>query len=109
MPQKVIKLFWGILYFWCMKQFRKKQPVDYSTPYSSMLDDIVAEIKYFQKTNKMLPNYIIISDKDYELLVGEAIKAKMIPEKEPGLTIIQSARLMPSPFMAQGWYDVVGN
>lgn len=92
-----------------METFKKKQPADYENPYVDMMADINSKIKYFRTRNNLLPNYIIINTADMPHLVKASHLAKVLPTNVHELTVIQSARLMPSDNMPVGSFDVVGN
>ena len=92
-----------------METFKLKQPADSQNPYLDMLGDINNQIVYFRKRNELLPNYIILNTTDYDRLITAARIAKLIPENNNNLSIIQSAKVMPSSFMPEGNFDVVGN
>lgn len=92
-----------------METFKLKQPANSQSPYQDMLADINNQIAYFRKRNELLPNYIIINTKDYERLVTDALRAKVIPSTSKDLSKIQDALIMPSSFMPVGSFDVVGN
>jgi hypothetical protein len=92
-----------------METFKRKERAEYANPYLDLMADIDSEIKYFQKRNGLLPNYILINSADHELLANALSAAKMLPSDIHKPTIIQSARLIPSDFMPTGCFDVVGN
>lgn len=92
-----------------MEKFKLKQPADSQSPYHDMLADINNQIAYFRKRNELLPNYIIINTEDYETLITDVLRAKLIPANTKNLFKIQDALIMPSSFMTVGSFDVVGN
>ncbi len=74
-----------------------------------MLGDINSQIAYFRKRNELLPNYIILNITDYDRLITAAHITKLIPENKNNISMIQSARIIPSSLMPEGNFDVVGN
>lgn len=92
-----------------MNQFKKKQPVSYAAPYRNMEADISASIKLFTNKEGRPPNYILVNPDDYMHLFDAYKNTGAIPLKATELTIIQSARVMRTPDMPVGHYDVVSN
>ncbi len=107
--ENLVKFEGFVVIFASMEKFKLKQPVDIQNPYLDMLADINNQIAYFRKRNELLPNYIIINTEDYERLVTDAIRAKLITADTKNLLKIQDALLMLSSFMTVGSFDVVGN
>lgn len=99
----------GLCYLCPMETFKKNEAATYKNLYQDMIADIDYKIKYFQSRNGLLPNFIIVSTTDMPHLVKSAQAANMLPSETNELSIIQSARLMPSEFMHAGSFDVVGN
>ncbi|MCY1720183.1 hypothetical protein OU798_07505 [Prolixibacteraceae bacterium Z1-6] len=90
-----------------MEQFKKKHPEDYADPYVNVISDIDASIRRFTKREGNPPNYILINTADYEHLAQAWRATGVISDKGTELTIIQSARLIRTNDIQQGYYDVV--
>lgn len=93
-----------------MIAFNHKSPVHYEHPYRSMQKDIDAEIASFKKIWKKPPNYIVLHTDDYEELLAELQSTGYFPPgKTPAKFQYCGTRVMRSPDMDKGWFDVVGN
>ncbi len=91
-----------------MQTFIKKQPVNYQAPYKNVLADIDKAIRSYTAKEGCPPNYILISSADYEHVQAAFRASKVIPQSSE-LSFIQSARVMRSPDMEPGRFDVVRN
>jgi hypothetical protein len=93
-----------------MTGFTRKIPADYQFPYKNMLHDITEQIKAYTKHRGISPNFIIIHSEDKGSLMEEMISFKLIlGEKPVGKLQFQGIRIIESPDLIKGFFEVVGN
>ena len=93
-----------------MTGFTTKVPATYDSPYRNMLQDISEEIKQYTKHRGIGPNYIIIHTEDKTKLLDEMISAKLILEGKPvGKLQYQGIRIIETPDLIKGFFEVLGN
>lgn len=93
-----------------MTGFTPKIPVEYLSPYKNMIHDISEQIKVFAKQKGYSPNYIIIHPDDKENLLSEMISFKLLTHNKPvGKLQFQGIRIIESPDLIKGFFEVVGN
>ena len=93
-----------------MTGFNHKQPADYQFPYKNMLHDIAQELKAYVKSRRMDPNYIVINPGDKESLLAELQSFKLIgPGSYTGKLQFQGIRIIESPDIIVGFFEVLGN
>lgn len=93
-----------------MTGFTPKSPEHYQFPYKNMLHDISEEIKAYTKHRGITPNYIIIHPEDKESLLAEMISFKLIVGVKPvGKLQFQGIRIIESPDLIKGFFEVLGN
>ena len=84
-------------------------PGNSAQPYKNMLADIYYEIESATKRDK-LPTYVIINSNDLPFLQREMNKANILPEKvKPGKLQLRGIRIIQTPDIPQGFFDVVWN
>lgn len=93
-----------------MTGFTLKKPTDYQFPYQKMLHDFSEQIKAYAKHRGIAPNYIIINPEDKESLQAEMISFKLLqPGKAIGKLQFQGIRIIESPDITKGFFEVLGN
>ena len=93
-----------------MTGYTPKQPTHYQYPYKQMLADYEGLIDQYKTRREITPNYIIINPEDIDSLLREMAAAKMIPAGHlPGKLQYQGIRIIKSPDMPKGFFDVAGN
>lgn len=75
-----------------------------------MLHDFNEQIKEYTKLRKIAPNYILIHPEDKESLMAEMISFKLIiGTKSVGKLQFQGIRIIESPDIIKGFFEVLGN
>lgn len=93
-----------------MTGFNHKQPADYQHPYKAMLADIDVQVKEYTKNRGMSPNYIVIHSLDIEELLLAMQEAKLLtPGKPAGKLQYLGIRIITTPDIIQGFFEVLGN
>lgn len=93
-----------------MISFTHKQPADYPHPYKAMLADIDAQVNGYTKFRGIKPNYIVIFTDDKEELLAEMQKAKLLTSNKPvGKLQYEGIRIITSPDMMPGFFEVLGS
>ena len=93
-----------------MTGFNHKQPADYQFPYKNMLRDISQQIKEYHGRRGVDPNFIIINPGDMDSLIDEMISFKLLVHGKPvGKLQFQGIRIIESPDIIAGFFEVLGN
>lgn len=92
-----------------MHQFKKKHPVDYMYPYQNMYADVLNAIAEFEKTHSLSANYVLVNIDDHMHLALSAQENKAFPKNRLDLHVIKSARIVRSPDIPKGSFEVVIN
>ena len=93
-----------------MTSFTHKQPTNYPHPYKGMLADIDAQVKEYHKIRGIGPNYVVISSDDKEELLLEMQTAKILTSSKPvGKLQYQGIRIITTPDIMQGFFEVLGS
>lgn len=75
-----------------------------------MLHDINQQIKEYHGRRKVDPNFIIINPQDMDSLIAEMISFKLIVHGKPvGKLQFQGIRIIESPDIIKGFFEVMGN
>jgi len=93
-----------------MTAFTTKIPVNYEFPYKHMLHDIAGQIQEYSKRRGIGPNFIVIASDDLESLLAEMISFKLlVPGRPAGKLQFQGIRIIESPDVMKGFFEVLGN
>jgi hypothetical protein len=93
-----------------MTAFTPKIPTNYQSPYKHMLHDITGQIKEYTKRLGIGPNFILIASDDKESLLAEMISFKLLVSGKPvGKLQFQGIRIIESPDIMKGYFEVLGN
>jgi hypothetical protein len=93
-----------------MTGFTPKIPTDYSSPYKHMLHDFEKDMKSYKAKIGIMPNYIVINSDDINLLIEEMQSFNLLQKGKPvGKLQFQGVRIITSPDIMKGFFEVLGN